>query len=137
MWLLLLQILVHSLGINAIPVFTYNGTSASSTTPSFADLDVSVDLPDTFILCSSVKQPRYDDVGFFSLAGKDSSEWLRVDSRTYSQAIKLAISWGRKYHRLGELQNPRLDYWYHICLKFAIEKGEIEVAVNGEFLTRT
>ena len=120
--------------IQAFPVFTFSGTTDSLAIPSFASLDVEVDLPDNFILCSSSKQARFDEVGFFSIAGKDLSEWLRVDFRTYSQATRLAIFWGEKYHRLGELQNPRLEYWYHICLRLDITKSEIEVGVNGELL---
>ena len=55
-----------------------------------------------------------------------------MDFRTYSQGIKLAIFWGQKYHRLGKLQNPRLEFWFHICLRLDLTKSELEVAVNGE-----
>ena len=132
MWPLFLPILLHSLEILAFPVFTFNDTSHSSASPSFASLEVEVDLPDNFILCSSSKLARFDEVGFFSIAGKDFQRWLTVDFRTYSQGIKLAIFWGQKYHRLGKLQNPRLEFWFHICLRLDLTKSELEVAVNGE-----
>ena len=87
MWLLFLSIFLQSFVIQAFPVFTFTGTSSdSSENASFSYLEADVDLPDTFILCSSVKQARFDDVGFLSVSGKDSLEWLRLDHRTYLQA---------------------------------------------------
>ena len=134
MWLLFLPILLHNFVIQAFPVFTFNGTSDSSATPSFAFLVSEVDLPDIFILCSSVKQARFDDVGFFSITGKDTREWLRVNLRTKFHEIKFALVWDGKFHWLGKLQNPRLDYWYHVCLRLDLTEGEVEVAVNGKSL---
>ena len=87
MWLLFLPIFLQSKVTEAFPVFTFTGTSSdSSENLSFAYLEADVKLPDTFILCSSVKQARFDDVGFLSVSGKDSLEWLRLDHRTYLQA---------------------------------------------------
>ena len=132
MWLLLLPTLLQSLEIKAFDVFTFNGTSDSSATPSFAFLVDNVYLPDKFILCSSIKLARFDEVSFFSIAGKDNSEWLRVDFRIFGKAIKLAIRWDGKYVILGQLKNPKLDYWYHVCLGFDLTESKVEVAVNGE-----
>ena len=134
MWLLFFSLLLNSFVIQAFPVFTFNGTTDSSATPSFANFNADFNLPDTFILCSSIKQARFDDVSFCSIAGKDSLEWMRVEFRTYSKATKLALRWDGKFHRVGELKNPRLDYWYHICLRLDLMKGEMEVAVNGDLL---
>ena len=134
MWFLFLSLLLNSLRIQAFPVFTFNGTNDPSETPSFAFLDADVNLPETFILCSSVKQARFDYVSFCSIAGKNSLEWMRVEFRTYSKATKLALRWDGKFYRVGKLKNPRLDYWYHICLRLDLIKGEIEVAVNGDSL---
>ena len=133
MWLLFLPTLLQSLEIQAFDVFTFNGTSDSSATPSFAYYMVDdVNLPDKFILCSSIKLATFDDVSFFSIAGKDKWEWLRLDFRTFLQGIKLSILWDGKYAILRQLKNPRLDYWYHVCLQFDMTKSKVEVAVNGE-----
>ena len=134
MWPLFVSLLLNSFVIQAFPVFTFNGTPDSLATPSFAYLVSDVELPDTFIICSSIKQARFDDVSFYSISGKDSLEWMRVEFRTYSNATKLALRWDGKFHRVGKLQNPRLDYWYHICLSLDSTKGKIEVAVNGDSL---
>ena len=50
-----------------LPVFTFNGTTASSAGPSIAHLDKDLQLPGKFIFCSSVKQARFDNVGFYSV----------------------------------------------------------------------
>ena len=134
MWLSFLSLLLNSFVIQAFPVFTFNGTTDSLATPSFAYLVSDVQLPDTFIICSSIKQARFDDVSFYSISGKDSFEWMRVEFRTYSKSTKLALRWDGKYHRVAELKDPRLDYWYHICLSLDSTKGEMVVAVNGESL---
>ena len=134
MWVLLLSLLLNSLMIQAFPIFTFNGIAGLSVSPSFAYLATDVELPDTFIICSSIKQARFDDVSFYSISGKDSLEWMIVEFRTYSMATKLALRWDGKYHRVAELKDPRLDYWYHICLSLDLTKGEMEIAVNGDLL---
>ena len=131
MWLLFLPVLPHILVIHAIHVFNFNATSDSSATASFASLVSDIDLPDNFVLCSSVKQARFDNIGFYTISGKDSFEWMRVEFRTYSKSIKLALRWDGKFYRLDEIKNPWLDYWYHVCIRFDLAKKEIEVAVNG------
>ena len=136
MWRSLLSLLFHNCLIQAFPVFIFNGSSiVSSKTPSFAYLVKHVDLPNTFILCSSIKQARFDDISFYFVSGRDSSlVWMSMGFRTYSGATKLVLFLDQKVHRLGELQKPRLDFWYHICLAFESQKSRIEVAVNGELL---
>ena len=63
MWILSVTVLLPA--VVAFPVFTFNESSSSKPAPSFADLAKDVDLPNSFILCSSVKHARFDDVGFF------------------------------------------------------------------------
>ena len=73
MWHLILLLFSQCNVVQPFPVFTFNGTSPTSTpTPSYAYLVNDVDLPDKFILCTSVKQARFDDVGFYVISGKDS-----------------------------------------------------------------
>ena len=112
-------------------MFTFNGTTGSSHTSSFATLVSDVNLPDTFILCSSSKQARFDDVGFLSISGKHSGEWLVVEFVTFTEATKLVLRWDGSFHILGTIENPKLDYWYHVCLGIDLTKKEIVVSVNG------
>ena len=48
--------------------------------------------------------------------------------------MKLALNWDGRYQILGELENPKLDYWYHVCMRCVLMKGELEVAVNGKLI---
>ena len=83
--------------VEAFLVFTFNETLDPSVSTSFATFVGDPDIPDDiFILCISVKQARFDDVGFCSVQGKDSSEWIRLEFRKFSDAFKLALSWDGK-----------------------------------------
>ena len=135
MWPHLLSILVNSFVTEAYPVFTFDRTpSPKENAPSYAYLVEDVQLPENFILCSSIKQARFDDVGFFIIHGKDSQEWLEMEFESFSKHTKLTVRRGKHIHRIGELQNPTLNYWYHICLRLDVNKSEIDVAVNGKRL---
>ena len=46
----------------------------------------------------------------------------------------MAVRWDGEFHSAGDLDNPKLDYWYHICLNFDLSKPGIEFAVNGVLL---
>ena len=71
MWPLLLLILINSLAIEAYPVLVFNNTqSLKKQDPSYAFLAKEVHLPEEFTLCSSIKQARFDDVGFFTIRGQ-------------------------------------------------------------------
>ena len=133
-WLFLISTFLQSLV--AFPVFTYNGTAASQGASSIAILETEVELPDSFIFCASVKQARFDDTRFYSLAGRDSRQWMKMRFRTFPDATKLTLNWGDTYHILKAIRNPRLDFWYHICVRVDLKKNEIEVALNGEHMGR-
>ena len=132
MWTFLLPLLFDSLVVQAYPVFTFKSTLRKS--PSFTFLAKDIHLPENFILCSSIKQARFDDVGFYTIDGQDSQQWLEMEFQTFSNETKLIVRRGRDLHKLGELLNPRLDFWYHICMMVDLKEGKIEVAMNGKWL---
>ena len=139
MWLLILLLFSNSNVVHPFPVFTFNGTFSSPTaTPSYAHLVNNIDLPDTFILCTSVKQARFDDVGFYVISGEDSGDWLTTQFSTYyySNETWLTVWWDGAFYGAGKLQNPIIDKWYHICLKLALKASEIEANVNGQLIGR-
>ena len=137
MWRPFWYLLFNSLAIDSFPVFSYKSSTVAKKSPSYAFLTENVPLPDTFVLCSSIKQARFDDVGFYTINGKDSEEWFGLEFRTYSKETKLTARRGKNIHSLGKLLNPRLDYWYHICLGFDLGENSIKVAVNGNLLGKT
>ena len=85
------------------PVFTFSDTFYPPAPPSFASLTRKVELPDTFILCSSSKQARFDNLGFFSILGEDGTHWLSVVFWQYTQAVDIWITWNRGWYNLGPL----------------------------------
>ena len=77
MWFLFLPLLLHC--SVAFTVLTFDGTSSSKGALSIAYLVKEVQIPDIFILCASVKQARFDKVGFISVSGKDSQDgWMTL-----------------------------------------------------------
>ena len=75
MWPSLLFILLYSFMVEAFPVFSFTGNTSPQKPPSYAFLVEEV-LLDNFVLCSSTKQAMFDDVGFYTINGNDSQEWL-------------------------------------------------------------
>ena len=112
----------------------FNDSSSPQVILSHAFLAKEVLLPDIFTLCTSVKQARFDGHRFFSIIGKDSRDWMMMRFKTFSNETKLTLNLGgdHRYHILEALRNPRLDFWYHICVRINLGKNEIEVAINGE-----
>ena len=134
----IIAFLFYGFLVEAHPVFTFNSTpSPEEKSLSYAFLVRDVQLPDNFILCSSIKQARFDDVGFYTIDGQDSQEWLAMEFQTFSKETKLIIRRGKSFHKIGELPNAWLDYWYHICMRLDLKDSKIAVAVNGEWLGNT
>ena len=132
MWILLNLLLLNSLEVHAFPVFTFSDTFYPPAPPSFASLTRTVELPGTFILCSSSKQARFDDRAFYTVLGEDGSQWLTVLFEQPQDQLELWIIWNKSQYRMGNLTKPRVNYWYHICLQVEVEGNKITVSVNGE-----
>ena len=134
MWRSLFFILLNNFMAESFPVFSFTGITSPQKSPSSAFLVEEILLPDNFVLCSSVKQAMFDDVGFYTINGNDSQEWLGMEFRTFFTETKLTVRRGQNIHTFGKLMSPRLDYWYHICMRLDLNGNEIEVAVNGRLL---
>ena len=136
-WHLILLLFSQCNVVQPFPVFTFNGTSPTSTsTPSYAYLVNDLDLPDKFILCTSVKQARFDDVGFYVISVKNSGEWLITQFTKFKNETWLTLWWNESRYWVGKLRNPMLDIWYHICLEFDLKLMAIEANVNGQLIGR-
>ena len=129
-------IFFNYLTVQAFPVFTFDGFLETSEAPSFASLVGHVHLPESFIVCSSSKEATFSYVGFYSIFGEDSEDWLTVVIRPLRGAIVLAIYWDDGFHFSEDLKNPKLDHWYHTCLKIDLSRKEIEIAVDGMLLKK-
>ena len=133
----LLKILFFNyIAIQAFPVFTFDGSLDHSESPSFASLVADVHLPESFIVCSSSKEATFNEVGLYTILGEDSKDWLTLIIWPSLGKVWATVYWDREYlyHTGGDLENPKLDHWYHICLKVDLSKPEIEFALNGVLL---
>ena len=126
-----LILIIDLIAVEAFPVFTFDDLLNPSETLSFASLESDVQLPEIFIICSSSKEASFDRVGFYSILGEDSSDWLSVILKPRWGAVKLSVDWDGGFYSVGDLQNPKLDHWYHICLMIDLSKEEIQFAVDG------
>ena len=108
-----LLILFRGFTIEAFPAFAFNSVSLKEQNHSFASLIKDIHPSYNFILCSSIKQARFDDVGFYTISGQDSQAWWAMEFQTYLMDTKLMIRQGKDIHTL-EFLDPKLDFWYHI-----------------------
>ena len=133
----LLKILFFNyIAVQAFPVFTFDGSLDHSAIPSFASLVADVHLPESFIVCSSSKEALFNKVGLYTILGEDSNDWLTLIIWHSWGKVWAAVDWDGEYHFQtgGDLENPKLDHWYHICLRVDLSKPEIEFALNGVLL---
>ena len=100
--------------------------------------DSTVFLPASFILCTSHKQIRMNNKGFYQVYGNDGNPWM--STKLYSVpgthgAVSVWGDFGEKSVFLGDIEEPKLFFWYHMCQKVDTIRGVISVAVNGKILT--
>ena len=99
--LVLVFLLLNFYDVQAFEVFTYEANWNDSTHLSYASLSHDVDLPKSFILCTSSKEATFNDVGMYSIYGEDSTEWLIVSIRPNYRGVMLTIDWGGRNPLLG------------------------------------
>ena len=114
--------------------FRFNGSFHTSSPPSFAALDEKeeVQLPAHFILCSSHKQANFDDRAFLSILGENGRQWLALFTWQYPGSITLWAELDEGFYEFGEIESPKLSFWYHSCIEINSDQGFIAGAVNGQ-----
>ena len=133
----LLKILFfNGIVVRAFPVFTFDGVFDHSETPSFASFIGDVKLPNKFIVCSSSKEATFNKNGLYTILGEESKAWLTLIIWPFWGKVWATVYWDGAFYWYtgGDLDNPKLDHWYHICLKVDLSKTEIEFALNGVML---
>ena len=113
-------------------MFTFSDTFYPPAPPSFASLTRKVELPDTFILCSSSKQARFDFRGFYAVLGEDGDQWLTIYVESISVVDSIWLQWNKGWYKAAMLENVRLALWYHVCLEVDLQSSQITTALNGE-----
>ena len=98
-----------------------------------------VHLPDVFILCTSHQQSQMNSRGFYHIYGEDGQPWMSTLFETVSGAHNSVGLWGTfgmDWIYFGEIPEPKLFFWYHMCHKVDTSQGRISVSVNGRELAR-
>ena len=49
----------------------------------------------------------------------------------YSDLIQLWAYWDAQWMKLGDLEDPKLGYWHHICVAVCPSKGELRASMEG------
>ena len=96
-----------------------------------------VPLPDVFIICTSHQQSKMDKKGFYHIYGEDGQPWMLTKFGTgpgYHNSVGLWGSFGLEWIYFGEISQPKLFFWYHMCHEVDTSKGRISVSVNGDRL---
>ena len=96
-----------------------------------------VPLPDVFIICTSHQQSKMDKKGFYHIYGEDRQPWMLTKFGTgpgYHNSVGLWGSFGLEWIYFGEISQPKLFFWYHMCHEVDTSKGRISVSVNGDRL---
>ena len=104
----------------------------------FLSKDSTVLLPDMFILCTSHKQIRMNNKGFYQVYGEDGNPWMSTKFHPVSgthNGISLWGGFGEKWVFFGDIDEPKLFFWYHVCLKVDTIRGVISVSINGKTLS--
>ena len=128
-----------SIDIIASPKVVHFEENNSGTDISFIMLSdrPEVPLPDLFILCTSHKQSTMDKRGFYHIYGEDGQPWMMTYFGTgpdTHNSVGLWGSFGMEWIYFGEISQPKLYFWYHMCHRVDTSQGLISVSVNGDRL---
>ena len=78
-----------------------------------------------------------DKKGFYHIYGEDKQPWMMTKFSTGPGAhnsVGLWGSFGLEWIYFGEIAQPKLFFWYHMCHKVDTSRGQISVSVNGHRL---
>ena len=120
-------------------VFNFEG-AMDSPSLSYVSLSSSHEesLPPWFIICSSHQQGKMNDMGQgpYQLYGENGRHWFNFITVQDQGLFQL---WGSLEERtiiLGLIHDqPKLNFWYHICFEINTELQWMSVAVNGYLIT--
>lgn len=134
----LLAVLILLTGL-ALSVKVYNfNSSPDSPTASYIRLSSrpAKDLPDSFILCTAHKQGMFHDRGSFHMFDDEKRPWLSWAfwKQGRSGAVQLWMVCGDSglNYLVGDINQPMLKVWYHICVSIDAENRTGVTFVNGE-----
>ena len=66
------------------------------------------------------------------MLGSDGEQWLSLMFWQYPELIQLWAYWDTQWMKLGDLKEPKLGYWHHVCVAICPSKGELKAFMKGK-----
>ena len=118
---------------NTLKVFNFEDSSFTSDL-SYASLFNSprLELPNKFIICSTLLQGKIYDNNSYILYDDDKLPWFSISIWEVSGKITLwaDVQYGLWY-QLGVINKPWTNYWIHICVEIDTAFGKFSASVKG------
>ena len=118
--------------VAAVVVFKFKHTHEITFMGLASESDIIV--PDKFIFCTSHKQTRIDNKGFYHIYGLGNEPWMSTKFSFGSDAPNSVGLWGAfgsTWIYFGDIPEPKLYFWYHMCHKVDTVRGVLSVSING------
>lgn len=133
MWLYWTIYAYHITFASALKVFSFEpGTNSSDLSYVSLSRTSGVALPDKWILCTSHQQARMDAKSFYHIYGQDGAPWMSTKFGNNQNIIGLWGVFGSQWIYFGNIPEPKLYFWYHMCHYVDTTKGIISVSINGQ-----
>ena len=126
----ILKILLGAVG--TVMVFKFRPNEKNTYMSLASETDIT--LPDKFIFCTSHKQTRMDKKGFYQVYGESNEPWISTKFSIGSNAANSVGLWGAfgaRWIYLGEIPEPKLYFWYHMCHQVDTVRGVLSISING------
>ena len=65
------------------------------------------------------------------MLGLDGKQWLALIFWQFPDLVQLWALWDSQWMKLGDLDQPKLGHWHHICLAVSSARGDLSAAMNG------
>ena len=129
-YLVIMQLLLGP--VATVMVFKFKSSNQITYMSLASEADIVV--PDEFIFCSSHKQTRIDQKGFYQIYGAGNEPWMSTKFSLGSDgpnSVGLWGAFGSTWIYLGDIPEPKLYFWYHICHQVDTVRGVLSVSING------
>ena len=122
--------------VSSIKVFHFSAQSSPTEPLSYLSLspDPVIPLPEVFVFCISHQQSKMDNRGFYHLYGADGKPWMKLKFGIGSgihNSVGLWGPFGSRWMYFGDVEEPKLYFWYHMCHSVDTVRGLLSVSLNG------
>ena len=121
--------------VYAVRVYTFKSVSEEQLSYVTLSSSSSVEIPEQFILCTSHQQSKINKHSFYQILQSDGSPWMTTFFEVMeSGSFGLWGIYGPFWSYFGDIESPKVYFWYHMCHYVDSTKGLVSVAVNGKVM---